>query len=147
MTAPNVPELRAAEIRAMAADHVRRYVGTDGRDGLYIGRWRALILTTTGRRSGQPRSTPLIFGEDDGRHVIVASFAGLPQHPAWYLNLEADPDAWVQVEGERFQALARTVAGDERERLWPLMVDVYPLYADYAKKTDRVIPVVVLEPV
>src|SRR5262245_53830854 len=108
----------------MAADHLERYVSTDGEDGFRIHGFPALILTTSGRRSGEPRSTPLIFGEDAGRYAIVASFAGLPRHPAWYLNLAANPDVHVQVKGERFAARARTAAGDERARLWELMVEV-----------------------
>ncbi len=128
------------------AEHVRRYLETDGEVGY---RWRndapILILTTTGRRTGEERVKPLIFGEDDGRYVVVASRGGAKQHPSWYLNLRADPDVHVQVKADRFRARARTAEGDERERLWRRMAEIWPAYDDYRQKTDREIPVVVLE--
>jgi deazaflavin-dependent oxidoreductase (nitroreductase family) len=128
------------------AEHVRRYLETDGEVGY---RWRngapILILTTTGRRSGEPRVKPLIFGEDDGRYVVVASKGGARHHPDWYMNLSADPDVLVQVKADRFRAQARTAEGDERERLWKRMAEIWPAYDDYRQKTDREIPVVVLE--
>jgi deazaflavin-dependent oxidoreductase (nitroreductase family) len=128
------------------AEHVRRYLETDGEVGY---RWRngapILILTTTGRRSGEPRLRPLIFGEDDGRYVVVASQGGAPRHPDWYLNLRDDPDVHVQIRGERFAARARTAEGEERERLWRRMAEIWPPYDDYRRRTDREIPVVVLE--
>jgi deazaflavin-dependent oxidoreductase (nitroreductase family) len=128
------------------AEHVRRYLETDGEVGY---RWRngapILILTTTGRLSGEPRVKPLIFGEDDGRYVVVASKGGAKHHPDWYLNLSADPEVHVQVKADRFRAQARTAEGDERERLWQRMAEIWPAYDDYRQKTDREIPVVVLE--
>lgn len=128
------------------AEHVRRYLETDGEVGY---RWRRgapiLILTTTGRRSGEPRLKPLIFGEDDGRYVVVASKGGAKGHPNWYLNLRDDPDVQVQVKADRFPARARTAEGDERERLWKRMAEIWPAYDDYQTQTDRTIPVVVLE--
>jgi deazaflavin-dependent oxidoreductase (nitroreductase family) len=139
------PNVHEARIRAMSADHLHRYLASDGEDGFLIGEWPALLLTSIGRRSGKSRTTPLIFGEDEGRQVVVASFAGLDRHPSWYLNLSADPEVEVQVRGERFAARAQTAAGEERERLWQLMTGVYPLYAEYATATAREIPVVVLE--
>jgi deazaflavin-dependent oxidoreductase (nitroreductase family) len=128
------------------AEHVRRYLETDGE---VVYRWRngapILILTTTGRRSGEQRLKPLIFTEDDGRYVVVASRGGAPRHPDWYLNLSADPDVQVQVKADRFPARARTAEGDERERLWRRMAEIWPAYDDYQRKTERTIPVVVLE--
>jgi deazaflavin-dependent oxidoreductase (nitroreductase family) len=128
------------------AEHVRRYLETDGEVGY---RWRRgapiLILTTTGRRSGEPRLKPLIFGEDDGRYVVVASKGGARQHPDWYLNLRDDPEVQVQVKADRFAARARTAEGEERERLWMQMAEIWPAYDDYQTQTDRTIPVVVLE--
>jgi deazaflavin-dependent oxidoreductase (nitroreductase family) len=128
-------------------EHVRRYLETDGEIGY---RWRndapILILTTTGRKSGEPRLRPLIFGEDNGRYVVVASQGGRPAHPDWYLNLSANPDVEVQIKGDRFPARARTAEGAERERLWRQMAQIWPPYDDYQQKTDRQIPVVVLEP-
>lgn len=128
------------------AEHVRRYLETDGEVGY---RWRngapILILTTTGRRSGEERVKPLIFGEDDGRYVVVASKGGAKHHPDWYLNLRAEPDVHVQVKADRFRARARTAEGEERARLWEQMAEIWPAYDDYRQKTDREIPVVVLE--
>ncbi len=127
-------------------EHVDRYIETDGAEGY---EWRngttILLLTTTGRRSGQERVTPLIFREHDGDYLIVASKGGAPQPPAWFVNLEADPDVTVQVKGDRFPARARVAGDDERARLWPLMTAVWPDYDDYQRKTDRQIPIVVLE--
>jgi deazaflavin-dependent oxidoreductase (nitroreductase family) len=128
------------------AEHVRRYLETDGEVGY---RWRngapILILATRGRRSGEERLKPLIFGEDDGRYVVVASKGGAQHHPDWYLNLRADPDVQVQVKADRFRARARIAEGEERERLWRRMAEIWPAYDDYRQKTDREIPVVVLE--
>ncbi len=103
-----------------------------------------LLLTTTGRRSGEARTTPLIYGEDDGNYVVVASKGGAPDHPAWYKNLAEDPGARVQVGADEFPARARTATGEERERLWKRMAGIWPSYDDYRAKTDRLIPVVVL---
>jgi deazaflavin-dependent oxidoreductase (nitroreductase family) len=127
-------------------EHVRRYQETDGEEGY---NWREgapiLLLTVTGRKSGTEYTTPLIFGEDGGNYVLVASQGGTPQHPDWYLNLEAHPEVGVQVKADKFRARARTAAGDERERLWTQLNGIWPHYDEYQEKTDRVIPVVVLE--
>ena len=128
------------------AEHVRRYVETDGEVG-YIWREGApiLILTVNGRKSGQEYSTPLIFGEDGDNYVIVGSQGGTPQHPDWYLNLAETPEVGVQVKADKFRARARTAEGEERSRLWKRMNEIWPHYDEYQTKTDRVIPVVVLE--
>lgn len=127
-------------------EHVRRYRETGGEVG-HI--WRegstVLLLTTTGRRSGEPRTTPLIYAEDGDRFVIVGSRGGAPEHPGWYRNLEQTPDVELQVGDEVFPARARTASGEERERLWRKANQVWPHYDEYARKTDREIPVVVLE--
>jgi deazaflavin-dependent oxidoreductase (nitroreductase family) len=127
-------------------EHVRRYVETDGEVG-YIWKEGApiLILTTTGRTSGEERSTPLIFGEDGANAVIVASKGGAPDHPGWYRNLTKTPEVAVQIKGDRFRARARTAEGEERERLWRQMNGIWQYYDAYQEKTPRVIPVVVLE--
>ena len=88
---------------------------------------------------------PLIFGEDGGSQVLVASRGGAPQHPAWYLNLEANPEVGVQVKADKFRARARTAEGEERERLWKAMNEIWPHYDEYQTKTTRQIPVVVLD--
>jgi deazaflavin-dependent oxidoreductase (nitroreductase family) len=127
-------------------EHVRRYRETDGEDG-YI--WREgstiLLLTTTGRTTGKESTTPLIFGLDGDNPVIVASKGGAPEHPGWYRNLRKTPQVGVQIKGERFAARARDAQGEERERLWTLMNGIWPHYEEYQRKTDREIPVVVLE--
>jgi deazaflavin-dependent oxidoreductase (nitroreductase family) len=138
---------RVAGIRERSAQHLRRYLASDGQDGYEQGDARILILTTTGRRSGEPRSTPLIFHRDGDRYVIVASLGGAPHHPSWYLNLRDNPHVRIQVKGQHFEARARTAMGDERARLWPLMTAIHPFYDDFQQRTEREIPVVVLEPI
>ena len=136
-------------------DHLDRYLKSNGADGhLYdfsAGGGKPdtpnLLLTTTGRKSGKAITLPLIYGVDGDRYVIVASKGGAPEHPAWYLNLVAQPLVEVQVKDKKFRALAITVSDAERERLWQLMVDILPTYNDYIKLTTREIPVVLLEPV
>ena len=127
-------------------EHVRRYRETGGEVG---HEWKegstVLLLTTTGRTSGEPRTTPLIYAVDGDRYVIVASKGGAPDDPGWYLNLSKTPEVELQVKDEVFGARARVAEGDERERLWAKANEVWPHYAEYATKTDREIPVVVLE--
>ena len=104
-----------------------------------------LLLTTTGRRSGKSIVMPLIYGEANGSCVIIASKGGAPQHPGWYLNLVAHPEVEVQVAADRFRAKARTATEAERAELWKKMALIYPPYDAYQAKTEREIPVVVLE--
>ena len=128
------------------ADHTRRNVESGGEKG---HEWRGvhcLVLTTTGRRSGTRRRNALIYGRDGGRYVVVASNGGHPQHPAWYLNLVANPEVEVQVGADTFRATARAASADEKAGLWPQMAAVWPYYNTYQSKTTREIPVVVLEP-
>lgn len=126
--------------------HVQRYRETGGEVG---HNWRRgskiLLLTTKGRKSGEPRTKPLIYEQDGDRYVIVASKGGAPEHPDWYRNLERDPGVELQVRDEVFPARAHTAAGEERERLWRLVNQQWPDYDSYQEKTDREIPVVVLE--
>jgi deazaflavin-dependent oxidoreductase (nitroreductase family) len=126
-------------------EHVRRYRETGGEEGYQWNGVKTLILTTTGRRSGAERSKALIFGEDGGRYLVVASKGGAPRHPDWYLNLTDDPEVEVQVKDDRFRARARIAEGAERERLWKLMAEIWPAYDQYQLETDRLIPVVILE--
>lgn len=127
-------------------EHIRRYRETGGAVGHVWRRGsKVLVLTTTGRRSGRPRDNALIYENDADRYVVVASRGGSPQHPAWYLNLVANPEVEVQVEDEVFPARARTATGEERERLWKLAAQQWPDYDTYRQRTDREIPVVVLE--
>jgi deazaflavin-dependent oxidoreductase (nitroreductase family) len=126
------------------AEHVRVYRETGGQPG---HQWRGttiLLLTTTGRTSGQERATPLIYRTDGDRWVVIASKGGAPQHPDWYQNLQAQPEATIQVSDQQIPVRAETAQGEERARLWQLMTQVWPAYDDYQQKTDREIPVVVL---
>jgi proline iminopeptidase len=127
-------------------EHVRRYRETDGEEG-HI--WREgstiLLLTTTGRKTGRQSTTPLIYGMDGGNPVIVASKGGAPAHPGWYRNLAKTPEVEVQIKGDRFHARARTAEGEERDRLWRRLNEIWPHYDEYQTKTEREIPVVVLE--
>jgi deazaflavin-dependent oxidoreductase (nitroreductase family) len=125
--------------------HVKRYRETDGAEGHEWQGAHVLILTTTGRRSGQPRSTPLIYGRDAENYVVVASKGGADEQPSWYLNLTAQPEVEVQVLADRFTARARTATAEEKPELWRAAVERWPAYADYQRNTDRDIPVVVLE--
>ncbi len=126
-------------------EHVRVYRETRGKRGYHWRGTTILLLTTLGRRSGEQRTTPLIHRVDGGRYVVVASKGGAPQHPAWFENLAAEPAVTLQVLDEVFDARASVADGAERERLWGLMTEVWPAYDDYQQKTDRQIPVVVLE--
>jgi deazaflavin-dependent oxidoreductase (nitroreductase family) len=134
--------------------HRDLYQRTNGAEGHYVDFTRAggsaetpcLLLETTGRRSGDSKLLPLIYGEDGKDYVIVASKGGAPQHPAWYLNLAANPGVAFQVGPKKYRGKARTAAGADRDRLFKMMEGVYPPYTAYQARTDRVIPVVVLEP-
>jgi len=134
--------------------HTDLYLKTDGAEGHLVDFTPAggaletpcLILKTTGRKTGASKLAPLIYGEDANRYVIVASKGGAPNHPAWFLNLDADPKVSFQVGDKKFEGLARVAEGAERERLFAMMAELYPPYTDYQAKTNRRIPVVVLEP-
>ena len=103
-----------------------------------------LLLTTTGRRTGRPRTWPLTYLPEGENLIVVASNGGQPNHPAWYLNLRANPRVSVQLGERNYTMIAQTVKEDERARLWSRVIEEYPAYAEYQKKTDRQIPVVVL---
>jgi deazaflavin-dependent oxidoreductase (nitroreductase family) len=135
------------DLSLFGADHVRRYRETDGAVGYLWNGVPSLILTTTGRKSGQPRDTALICAADGASYIVIASQGGAPTHPHWYMNLRNDPRVRVQVKGDRFDATARTAEGAERERLWRLAAEAWPSYDTYEQRTERVIPVVVLEKV
>jgi deazaflavin-dependent oxidoreductase (nitroreductase family) len=146
-------ELARRVIKALAAANVRVYRLTRGRIG---GTWRVgaawrhpvpiCLVEHRGRRTGRLRTTPLVYLRDGDRVVVVASQAGRPHHPLWYRNLEADPDATVQIRGHRQAMRARTADPAERAVLWPRLVELYSDYDSYQSWTDREIPVVVLEP-
>ena len=145
--APNLP--------GWMVEHANRYISSGGTEGhMYTVTppgypemtVPSLLLTTTGRKSGEKYIFPLFYGETGDGYFIVASKGGAPEHPGWYRNLVADPEVEVQVGTKRLTAHARTATGEERARLWEKGLKVWPPYADYAQKTDREIPVVVLDP-
>ena len=126
-------------------EHVRRYRDTGGEEGHDWEGTTVLLLTTTGRRSGEPRTTPLIYRPYEGAYLIVASKGGADDPPAWYLNLSEQPEVEVQVKDDRFRARARTATAQEKADMWTTMTATWPAYDEYQSKTDRDIPVVVLE--
>jgi deazaflavin-dependent oxidoreductase (nitroreductase family) len=126
-------------------EHVERYVETNGDEGHDWNGTQTLILTTRGRRSGEPRRNALIYGRDGDDYLVVASMGGAPRHPKWYMNLVDNPEVEVQVKADRFRAKARPATPEEKRRLWPIMVEHWPSYDDYQRKTQRDIPVVILE--
>ena len=129
-------------------EHIRAYEETDGRVGHeWMPGVHTLVLTTIGRKTGQERKFAAIYRKVGTDYVLVASRGGKDTHPAWYLNLMTHARVQVQVGADTFLVDARTARDDERERLWPLMVEVFPTYAEYQSGTKRILPVVVLEPV
>jgi deazaflavin-dependent oxidoreductase (nitroreductase family) len=126
-------------------EHVDRYRATDGEEGHEWQGTQTLLLTTKGRRSGEPRTTPLIYAPFDDAYTIVASKGGSDEPPAWYLNLSEEPEVEVQILGDRFKAKARTATPEEKAEAWPTMASEWPAYDRYQELTSRDIPVVVLE--
>jgi deazaflavin-dependent oxidoreductase (nitroreductase family) len=126
-------------------EHVRSYRETDGEVGHDWKGTQTLLLTTTGRQSGEERTTPLIYGRHGDDYLVVASKGGADTPPGWYVNLSEDPEVEVQVGGDRFHAHARTATPEEKPEVWREMVRHWPAYDEYQRKTDREIPVVVLE--
>jgi len=133
-------------VQLYGREHVERYRETGGEVGhIWKEGSTVLLLTTRGRKTGRPTTTPLIYAQDGDRYVIVASKGGAPEHPGWFRNLAKDPEVELQVLDEVFPARARVAEGAERERLWAKANEVWPHYAEYQLKTDREIPVVVLD--
>jgi len=126
-------------------EHVERYRETDGEEGHDWQNTTVLILTSTGRRTGEQRSTPLIYQEYGDDYLVVASKGGSDQPPAWYLNLLETPEVEVQIRGDRFKARARVADAQEKPGMWKTMAAAWPPYDDYQRKTTREIPVVVLQ--
>jgi deazaflavin-dependent oxidoreductase (nitroreductase family) len=139
------PGYTPPDLTLVGEEHVRQYLATDGAVGHEWNGVQTLVLTTTGRRSGERRSSAMIYGTDGDAFVVIASNGGSPTHPAWYLNLGQDPAAEVQVGAARMPVLACTATGDERSRLWSLMTGIWPNFDVYQSRTSREIPVVVLE--
>lgn len=135
------------------ARHLDAYLKTGGKIGHLVDftpeggpETPCLILQTTGRKSGKPLTLPLIYGKDGQNFVVVASKGGAPAHPGWFLNLEANPEVKFQVVDAKYRGRAKIAAGAERKRLFDMMAKIYPPYIDYQKKTQREIPVILLEP-
>jgi deazaflavin-dependent oxidoreductase (nitroreductase family) len=126
-------------------EHVDRYFATNGEEGHEWNGTTCLILTTKGKRTGEERHAPLIYQQHGDGYLVVASKGGAPEPPAWYVNLQANPEVQVQVKGDRFTARARTATPGEKPEMWRTMTAVWPQYDEYQQKTDREIPVVVLE--
>lgn len=149
MSQPNVP----ASMPGWVQKHVKAYLESGGREGHlwdattvgFKGVLPCLLLTTTGRKTGEKHLLPLIYGKHEKGVVIIASKGGAPKHPGWYLNLVANPEVEAQVGTDKFRARASTVAGPERAKLWQQLVEIYSPYTDYQKATQREIPVVLLE--
>ena len=133
-------------VRIASQVHSLVYRATGGRIGHHVAGIDTLLLTTTGARTGRTRTVPLLYLEDDGHLVIVASYGGRPHHPDWYRNLEAEPRAIVQVRGRILDVVAETVSDDTRDRLWNRALEAWPAYAEYQERTDRLIPLVRLRP-
>jgi deazaflavin-dependent oxidoreductase (nitroreductase family) len=127
-------------------EHVRQYEATDGKVGHDWNGTSCLILHTAGRKSGETRKLPLIYGRDGGDYVVIASKGGAPAHPGWYLNLLANPEAKIQVRGEIISVTARTGTAADKARVWPVMAAQWPGYDEYQAGTTRDIPVVLLRP-
>jgi deazaflavin-dependent oxidoreductase (nitroreductase family) len=132
-------------MRLFGQEHIDRYRATGGAEGHEWEGTKTLILTTTGRKSGEQRDNALIYGVHGGDYLIVASKGGAPQPPGWLLNLEAHPDVEIQVGADVLKAHARIASASEKPELWSLMTKEWPAYDEYQTKTDRKIPVVVLE--
>jgi len=133
------------DISLMGDDHVRKYRETDGEIGYIWNGATTLLLTTKGRKSGEDRIIPIIFTKVGGAFVIIGSKGGAPEHPAWVLNIMSDPHVKVQVKGDTFEAVARIAESPERELVWAECVKGWPNYDAYQSRTERVIPVVMLE--
>lgn len=137
---------QSPDLVLLGEEHVQRYQQTDGEVGYMWNGVPILLLTTTGRKSREPRTTALIFACDGDNYLVVASVGGAPEHPNWYRNLMAEPAARIQVKGEHVSVTARTASDDEKASLWKIVSEQWPNYDVYQTRTERVIPVVVLSP-
>jgi len=133
-------------LKYFARAHIWVYRRTNGRLGAKLLWFPAALVTTKGRRTGEPRTTATLYLRDDDRVVLPASFGGRSDHPAWYRNLKANPNVAVQIRGDRLDLVARDATDEERARYWPRLIRIYPPYKGYRDATDRVIPLVVCEP-
>ncbi|MEE2059334.1 nitroreductase family deazaflavin-dependent oxidoreductase [Rhodococcus artemisiae] len=139
-------EYTQTDISLRGDEHIRVYRESGGKEGYIWNGVPTLLLTVTGRRSGKPKTSALIFARDGDDYLVVASKGGAPQHPLWYVNLQADPHAEVQVQDRTMSVVARTATPEEKPRLWKIVTEAWPNYDLYQSRTDREIPVVVLSP-
>jgi deazaflavin-dependent oxidoreductase (nitroreductase family) len=139
-------DYKQPDLLLLGEDHIRAYRESGGEVGYIWNGVPTLLLTSTGRRTGEKRTSALIFARDGGDYLIVASLAGAPKHPQWYLNLQANPDAEIQVKDQVLPVAARTASADEKPRLWRIVAEVWPNYDVYQSRTERDIPLVVLTP-
>ena len=133
-------------MKYFARAHIWVYRRTNGRIGAKVLWFPAALITTTGRRSGQPRTTPTLYLADGDRVILPASFGGRDSNPAWYRNLESNPKVHLQIRSQHLELTARDATEDERNRYWPMLIKLYPPYRGYREATDRVIPMVICEP-
>jgi deazaflavin-dependent oxidoreductase (nitroreductase family) len=134
------------DLMLLGEHHIRAYRESGGEVGYLWNGVPTLLLTATGRRTGRKSTSPLIFARDGNDYLVVASMGGAPKHPQWYLNLQANPDAEIQVKDQTLAVVARTASASEKPRLWKIVTEVWPNYDVYQTRTDREIPVVILTP-
>jgi deazaflavin-dependent oxidoreductase (nitroreductase family) len=142
MTTSYDPSAVRLSPQSWVADQARRYEESDGTEATDMNGSPCLLLDYRGRRSGVWHRTVLIYTRDGDDYLIVASKGGAPEHPLWFLSLRENPEVHVRVLGERFTARAEVLPPREKARVWPAVLEVYPPYEDYQRKTDRDIPVV-----
>ncbi len=130
----------------VVSDHVERYLDSDGADGADWEGSQVIILSTTGRKSGKLRRTPLIRVSDGDNYLVIASMGGAPNHPAWYLNMVENPEVTVQDRAEVHELIARRATSEEKAALWPIAAEVWPDYDNYQASTDRDIPLMICSP-
>ena len=141
----NSKPLRLA-MKYFARAHIWAYRRTNGRVGAKLLWFPAALVTTTGRKSGRPRTTPTLYLGDGDRVILPASFGGRDANPGWYRNLKSNPDVHVQIRGDHLDLTARDATDDERNRYWPKLIRMYPPYRGYREAADRKIPLVICEP-
>jgi F420H(2)-dependent quinone reductase len=133
-------------MKYFARAHIWVYQRTNGLLGARLLRYPAALITTTGRKTGEKRTTPTLFLREGERVLLPASFGGRDSNPAWYHNLRENPDVHIQIRGEHLDLFARDATDDERRHYWPRLIEMYPPYRNYREATDRVIPLVICEP-
>jgi F420H(2)-dependent quinone reductase len=133
-------------MKYFARAHIWVYQRTNGLLGARLLRYPAALITATGRKTGEKRTTPTLFLREGERVLLPASFGGRDSNPAWYHNLRENPDVHIQIRGEHLDLFARDATDDERRHYWPRLIEMYPPYRNYREATDRVIPLVICEP-